>query len=70
MVLNLKLFLNQLEQAINWTSHLANDFDLNDGNYGTVFRKTNPLINGKKAFSIDVNYTTWNLDVYCKFWSC
>lgn len=61
---DLEIFLRQLKQAIDWTAHLANGFDPNNGNYGTVFRNTNPLINGKTAFNIDAGYTTWNIDDY------
>jgi hypothetical protein len=64
MVSNLEVFFIQLNQAINWTTHLANGFDPNRRNCGTVFRSTNPLINGKEAFNMVDGYTTWNIDDY------
>lgn len=59
---NLELFVKQLKQVIEWTSFLADGFDFSNGNYGAVFRNTNPLVNGKQAFNIDFDCTTWNID--------
>jgi hypothetical protein len=61
---NEAIFAKKLREAIGWTSHLAKDFDYEEGNYGTVFRQTNPEVNGVKAFNIDLGYTTWNIDDY------
>jgi len=41
-----------------------NGFDFRNGNYGTVFRQFNPVVNGEPLFTIEVDYTTWNRDVY------
>ncbi len=57
-------FLKQLKQVIRWTEKLSTDFDFENGFYGTVFRKTNPIINGTNLYSFDGDYTTWNLDDY------
>ena len=53
-----------LQNTIKWTEFLAIDFDFETGNYGTVFRQTNPDINGTKLYSFDHNYTNWNVDDY------
>ena len=57
-------FLKQLKQVIKWTEKLSTDFDFENGFYGTVFRKTNPIINGTNLYRFDGDYTTWNLNDY------
>jgi hypothetical protein len=57
-------FLKQLKKVIRWTEKLSKDFDFENGFYGTVFRKTNPIINGINLYSFDRDYATWNLDDY------
>lgn len=66
-------FTIQLRQAMYWTTHLLKDFDFKYGNYASVFRKTNPLINGKLVFdstnAASLNngvfeYFAWKVDVY------
>ena len=53
-----------LQDAIKWTEFLTIDFDFETGNYGTVFRQTNPDINGTKLYSFDHNDARWNVDDY------
>ncbi|MGI4872335.1 MAG: hypothetical protein ACRYFX_14305 [Janthinobacterium lividum] len=43
---------------------MAQNFDYQTGNYGTVFRQLNPVINGQPLYTIDGDYATWNSDVY------
>ncbi|RTQ46067.1 hypothetical protein EJV47_23220 [Hymenobacter gummosus] len=62
--MHLELFTARLRQAIHWTERLAAGFDFERGNYGTVFRQTNPLIDGQLLYHIDGDYTTWNVDVH------
>jgi hypothetical protein len=62
MISDIEAFVNQLRQVINWTSELTSGIDLKDINYGTVLRVTNPVVEGKEAFNIDGDYTTWNID--------
>lgn len=57
-------FVKQLKQVIGWTEKLSRDFDFETGFYGTVFRQTNPVINGIPLYSFDGDYATWNLDDY------
>jgi hypothetical protein len=40
------------------------DFDYVNGWYGTVLRQTNPLIEEHALFTLDGDYTTWNVDPY------
>ena len=58
------IFVKHLKQVITWTEKLSKDFDFVNGFYGTVFRQTNPLINGVQLYNIDGDYATWNLDDY------
>jgi hypothetical protein len=58
------LMIDNLRQAIYWTNALAQHFDYEEGNYGTVFRQTNPEISGTKLYKIEGNYTTWEIDDY------
>ena len=53
-----------LQDAIKWTEFLTIDFDFEAENYGTVFRQTNPDINGTKLYSFDHNDVRWNVDDY------
>lgn len=62
--MNLEIFIAQLKQTIDWTAHLSKDFDFDNGNYGTVFRSVNPLVNNVKLYNIDGGYATWNIDDY------
>jgi len=55
-------FVEQLRIAIEWTSVLSQNFDFEKGFYGTVFRKTNPIINNILLYSFDGDYVTWNVD--------
>ena len=57
-------FTTQLKQVIKWTEKLSKDFDFETGFYGTVFRQTNPSVNGTKLYSFDGDYATWNLEDY------
>jgi hypothetical protein len=57
-------FTCQLKQVIKWTEKLSMDFDFEGGFYGTVFRQTNPIVNGTKLYSFNGDYATWNLDDY------
>jgi hypothetical protein len=63
-MLDLTVFVLRLRQVIAWTAYRAQGFDYQNGNYGTVFRHLNPLIDGLPLFTIDAGYTTWNKDVY------
>jgi hypothetical protein len=57
-------FSKQLAQTIVWVDRFTKDFDYECGNYGTVLRKTNPIINGLRLYNVDVDYATWNVDDY------
>ncbi|XZF14719.1 hypothetical protein ACTHGU_01135 [Chitinophagaceae bacterium MMS25-I14] len=57
-------FLLCLKQVIKWTEKLSKNFDYEKGFYGTVFRQTNPVIDGTLLYNFDGDYTTWNLDDY------
>lgn len=58
------VFKNNLKQVMWWTELLTEHFDYKTGNYGTVFRQTNPEINGSKLYQIDNGYTTWQINDY------
>jgi hypothetical protein len=60
--INKEEFLKPLNLAVEWTDVLSRDFDFQNGFYGTVFRNTNPVINGIPLYSFDGDYTTWNID--------
>lgn len=69
--MNLDLFTPHLRRAIQWTERLAAGFDFEHGDYGGVFRQTNPLIDGQRLYRLDRGgldygdtYTTWNADDY------
>lgn len=55
-------FLYSLLQASEWTAAREKEFDFAHGCYGTVFRSSNPTIQGKELYHIDAGYTTWNID--------
>src|SRR5688572_24028866 len=57
-------FITQLKQVIKWTEKLSKDFDFENGCYGTVFRQTNPSINGTNLYHFEGDYATWNFDDY------
>lgn len=57
-------FVQRLKQVIGWTAKLAGKFDYDNGFYGTVFRQTNPVINGVSLYEFDWDYARWNLDDY------
>lgn len=64
-MLDLAVFVPRLRQVIAWTAHLAQGFDYHNGNYRTVFRQLNPLLDGMPLFTIlEAGYTVWNKDVY------
>jgi hypothetical protein len=67
-MLDLAEFVSRLKQVVVWTKNLTKDFkfqvDYQNGNYGTVFRQLNPVIDGQPLFTIEAGYTTWNKDVY------
>jgi hypothetical protein len=58
------LFIRRLEQVSVWANRLIKDFDYVNGWYGTVLRQTNPLIEEHALFTLDGDYTTWNVDPY------
>lgn len=47
-----ELFTARLRQVIQWTEHLAAGFDFAHGDYGLVFRQTNPLIDGQPLYHL------------------
>lgn len=57
-------FRHNLEQVIAWTDELSTNFDFADGEYGLVFRKTNPEFDNKKLYAFDGDYATWTIDDY------
>lgn len=57
-------FGNNLRQVISWTDVLSQNFDFTDGDYGLVFRQTNPELNNRKLYTFDGYYTTWAIDDY------
>ena len=57
-------FVGQLLQTISWTENLAAKFDATAGSYATVFRQTNPLIQGKYLYDFESEDLDWNLDPY------
>lgn len=59
-----RVFKNNLKQVMWWTELLTEHFDYKTGNYGTVFRQTNPEINGSKLYQMDNGYATWQIDDY------
>lgn len=64
MAINEKEFNDNLNKAISWTNKLSKDFDYENGFYGTVFRQTNPIINGRFLYEIDSDYATWSISPY------
>jgi len=64
MAANEKEFNDNLNKAISWTNKLSKDFDYENGFYGTVFRQTNPIINGHLLYEMDLDYATWNISPY------
>jgi hypothetical protein len=67
-MLDLAVFVPRLKQVIAWAAYLSRNFnyqvEYQKGNYGTVFRQLNPIIEGMPLFSIEAGYTAWNKDVY------
>jgi hypothetical protein len=63
-MLDLAVFVPRLKQVIAWTAHLAQNFDCQTGNYGTVFRQLNPVINGQLLYGFNDGYIDWKVDVY------
>lgn len=59
-----KSFRNNLWQVIGWTEKLAQDFDYEHGEYGLVFRQTNPEFNGGKLYHFKGDEATWINDDY------
>lgn len=57
-------FITQLKHAIVWTGQLSEYFDFENGNYETVFRKTNPVIRGLPLYNFDKSEMEWNHDNY------
>lgn len=57
-------FRNNLWQVIGWTEKLARDFDYEQGQYGLVFRQTNPELNGLKLYHFEGDEATWINDNY------
>ncbi|MFP5042922.1 hypothetical protein [Parasediminibacterium sp. JCM 36343] len=56
-------FRKRLKQVIRWTEKLSTNFDFENGFYGTVFRQTNPIIDGTNLYSFfEGDYASWNLD--------
>ena len=62
MIINEKEFNDNLRKAIAWTNKLSENFDYENGFYGTVFRQTNPIIKGQLLYQFDFDYATWNID--------
>lgn len=50
--MHLELFAARLRQVIQWTAHLAAGFDFARGDYGRVFRQTNPRIDGQPLYHL------------------
>lgn len=57
-------FTQNLNQVIDWTKKLSENFDFQNGKYGTVFRQTNPEINGSKLYTFNDDYATWTNEEY------
>ncbi|GAB3826067.1 hypothetical protein [Hymenobacter jeollabukensis] len=51
--MNLELFTARLRQVIPRTERLAAGFDFERGDYGRVFRQTNPLIDGQPLYRLE-----------------
>ena len=51
--MHLALFTARLRQAIQWTGRLAAGFDFDHGDYGRVFRQTNPSIDGQPLYQLE-----------------
>lgn len=49
-------FIKRLKHVIAWTEGLAEYFDYEKGNYGKVFRKTNPVIEGQELYNFGGPY--------------
>lgn len=55
-------FVKQLSQTIGWTADLAAHFDGTAAAYASVFRQTNPLIDGKPLYNFNAGYPEWSID--------
>jgi hypothetical protein len=71
--MHLDLFTARLRQVLPWTERLAAGFDFDRGDYGTVFRQLNPLIDGRPLYAFgrgtnlagyDSSYACWNVNDY------
>lgn len=60
----IKSLVLKLRNTIVWTNILSNDFDFEKGNFGTVFRQTNPKITGENFYRIEGKYSFWEIDDY------
>lgn len=60
----LREILRNLRRVMAWTEDLVNGFDYSVGEYGHVFRQTNPWLNGQQLYVFKGGYASWGLDEY------
>ena len=53
-------FKENLRNVITWTEKLAENFDYENGKFGFVFRKTNPILNGAPLYNFGRQSTEIN----------
>ncbi|MFN8395758.1 MAG: hypothetical protein U0176_14065 [Bacteroidia bacterium] len=58
----LREFQRELRRVIAWTEGLAKGFDHSAGEYGHVFRRTNPVVDGEPLYLFEGGSASWGLD--------
>ncbi|UOG77400.1 hypothetical protein MTX78_23950 (plasmid) [Hymenobacter tibetensis] len=61
--MDLSHFLECLHRVIHWTRQRALASE-EIGNYGTLFRQFNPMVDDRPLYTLDQGYATWNVDPY------
>lgn len=56
-------FFKRLSEIVAWTALLMKEETSGQWNNRTLFRKTNPLIDGVPAFRLEEGGVTWNVDI-------
>ncbi len=62
----ISIFKQSLSQVINWTEKLSKNFDYENGKFGYIFRKTNPIFKGELLYKYGVQsceITSLNLKI-------
>ncbi|NML40125.1 hypothetical protein HHL17_23200 [Chitinophaga sp. G-6-1-13] len=58
------VFLLRLQQVVTWTELLMKDVSRDGWGNRTIFRKTNPFIDGVRAFQLQEEGVIWSRDIW------